>query len=210
MVQTGQVTAFSLDRFSIFMFIVLQNRWFDWLLRSLILKPSDAGEFLQCKQFYLLFASESKSWLYEIWRKCDWIDGFRFSNSSISVSWGLESSIKIAMENIILRKEIVWQNFSFYPCIKILSVRNCQMCYHLWCIYVTELMFLPSIGLISPMKASVETTTLLKWVFGWKWLIYLVRWFRIVIPQVFQIVQFFLVHGEFQTIFHCSYKLFPP
>ena len=32
--------------------------------------------------------------------------------------------------------------FLFYPCIEILADRNCQTCYHLWCIYITELMFL--------------------------------------------------------------------
>ena len=160
---------------------------------------------------FLLFASGSESSKYKNSRKCVYVDRYLQSNSCFSVTRSLKSSIKVSKENIRLRKGDWYVKFLYL----VLASESWQSEIARSAIIcdastLSISCFCPSIVLISSMKSSVETTTLLKWVFGWKWLIYLVPWFRIVIPQVFQFVQLFSVHGEFQTFFLRSYRFSPP
>ena len=129
------------------MFIVLNNHWFDLLRQSLNLKLSDDGEFLHWKNFSALCVRIGifKVQKFQKMRLC-WsipsIELMLLSNTQFEIfHQGLKGKHQTS------KRGLVRKIFIFGPCIRILAVRNCQKCYHLWCIYIIDFMFLPEYSL---------------------------------------------------------------
>ena len=197
MVRKGQITDFSLDISPIFMFIVLYYHWFALLLQGLKLYPPEAGEFLQWKRTYSAVCVALKILILRTLQKMrlNWsIPLFARTHLSQCVElWNLPSKSQWKLSDFDTR--LVRKVF-FDPCIKIFGSQklpNVQS----FVMYLQNQNHVPH----RVLKASMETCTLLKLVFGWKWLIYLGLCFRIVTLQVFQFVQFILIRGVFQNFF---------
>ena len=195
MVRKGQITDFSLDISPIFMFIVLHNHWFDLLLPELKQYHSQAGEFLQWKKPILLFASDSKTWFYELCKKMRFNWSIPLFELIFLSEWRFEIFLQ-SLNRIYQTSIRDWfGNFFFDPCIKILAVQNYQTCYHLWCIYVTEIMFL-----------SEYWRRQGKPVHFWSWFLAEGEWFFWLLVSVLPYLKFSILGKQFW--FMTSFKIF--
>ena len=93
------------------------------------------------------------------------------------------------------KRGLVRKIFIFGPCIRILAVRNCQKCYHLWCIYVTEIMFLSEYW--RPQWKPVHF---------WSWFLVEGEWFFWLLVSVLPYLKFSILGKQFW--FMTSFKVF--
>ena len=204
MVRKGQITDFSLDISPIFMFIVLYYHWFALLLQGLKLYPPEAGEFLQWKRTYsavcvalkiLILRTLQKmrlNWSIPLFARTHLSQCVELWNLPSKSQWKLSDFDKRLVRKVSFRS-LHW-NIGRPKLPNVLS----------FVMYLHNRTHVP----LRVLKASIVTCTFLKLIFGWRWVIYLVPCFRIVIPQVFRFVQIILIHGEFQNFFPVTTGVF--